>query len=189
MEEVALVVPETDDTSLPVMTFRAWFLGLTSCIILIFLNTFFIYRTQPLAISAILMQIAVLPVGKLMAATLPTKSYSLMGRSFSLNPGPFNMKEHVIITVFANCGFSMGGGDAYSIGAITVMKAYYKQSLSFLCAIILVLTTQVLFLSHFFDFKVQFLIICIQLNLVNKANSLFFSFLFLCLKSSLLYLF
>lgn len=143
VEEVALVVPETDDTSLPVMTFRAWFLGLTSCIILIFLNTFFIYRTQPLAISAILMQIAVLPVGKLMAATLPTRSVSLMGRSFSLNPGPFNMKEHVIITVFANCGFSMGGGDAYSIGAITVMKAYYKQSLSFLCAIILVLTTQI----------------------------------------------
>jgi hypothetical protein len=29
VEEVALVVPETDDPSLPVMTFRAWFLGLT----------------------------------------------------------------------------------------------------------------------------------------------------------------
>ena len=26
VEEVALVVPETDDPSLPVMTFRAWFL-------------------------------------------------------------------------------------------------------------------------------------------------------------------
>jgi hypothetical protein len=48
VEEVALVVPETDDPSLPVMTFRAWFLGLTSCVLLIFLNTFFTYRTQPL---------------------------------------------------------------------------------------------------------------------------------------------
>ncbi|PHT29857.1 Oligopeptide transporter 3 [Capsicum baccatum] len=27
----------------------------------------------------------------------------------------------------ANCGVSIGGGDAYSIGAITVMRAYYKQ--------------------------------------------------------------
>ncbi|KAM0064850.1 putative oligopeptide transporter, OPT superfamily [Helianthus debilis subsp. tardiflorus] len=144
VEEVALVVPETDDTSLPVMTFRAWTLGVGSCIVLIFLNTFFIYRTQPLAISAILMQIAVLPIGKFMAAVLPTKEYKLLGRSFSLNPGPFNMKEHVIITVFANCGVSTGGGDAYSIGAITVMKAYYRQSLSFLCALIIVLTTQIL---------------------------------------------
>lgn len=145
VEEVALVVPETDDPSLPVMTFRAWFLGLGTCILLIFLNTFFTYRTQPLTISAILMQIAALPIGRFMASTLPRREYSLLGWRFSLNPGPFNMKEHVIITIFANCGVSYGGGDAYSIGAITVMKAYYKQSLSFLCALLIVLTTQVSF--------------------------------------------
>ncbi|KAK6124748.1 hypothetical protein DH2020_041500 [Rehmannia glutinosa] len=144
VEEVALVVPETDDPTLPVMTFRAWVLGLASCTVLIFLNTFFIYRTQPLSISAILMQIAVLPIGKFMAATLPEKEYTVFGRwRFSLNPGPFNVKEHVIITVMANCGVSIGGGDAYSIGAITVMKAYYKQSLNFICALLIVLTTQI----------------------------------------------
>lgn len=144
VEEVALVVPETDDPSLPVMTFRAWFLGISSCVLLIFLNTFFTFRTQPLTISAILMQIAVLPVGRFMAAVLPTKEYGVLGWRFTLNPGPFNMKEHVIITIFANCGVSFGGGDAYSIGAITVMKAYYKQTLSFLCALFIVLTTQVI---------------------------------------------
>lgn len=161
VEEVALVVPETDDPTLPVMTFRAWVLGLASCIILIFLNTFFIYRTQPLTISAILMQIGVLPIGKFMAATLPTKQYTVFGRwSFSLNPGPFNIKEHVIITVMANCGVSIGGGDAYSIGAITVMKAYYKQSVNFLCALLIVLTTQVL--------SVQFCLeICNQISFFN----------------------
>ncbi|CAA7046314.1 unnamed protein product [Microthlaspi erraticum] len=144
VEEVALVVPETDDPTLPVMTFRAWFLGLTSCVLLIFLNTFFTYRTQPLTISAILMQIAVLPIGKFMARTLPTTSHKLMGKEFSFNPGPFNIKEHVIITIFANCGVAYGGGDAYSIGAITVMKAYYKQSLTFICGLFIVLTTQIL---------------------------------------------
>ena len=158
VEEVALVVPETDDPSLPVMTFRAWFLGLTLCAVLIFLNTFFLYRTQPLTISAILMQIAALPLGKFMASTLPTTQYSVFGRSFRLNPGPFNMKEHVIITVIANCGVSIGGGDAYSIGAITVMKAYYKQSLNFLCALLIVLTTQVLTpLDPLFDTSMVFL--------------------------------
>ncbi|KAK2419723.1 oligopeptide transporter [Trifolium repens] len=144
IEEVALVVPETDDPTIPVMTFRSWFLGITSCVILIFLNTFFTFRTQPLTISAILMQIAVLPIGKFMAATLPTKEYNFIGYRFTLNPGPFNMKEHVIITIFANCGVSQGGGDAYSIGAITIMKAYYKQSFSFLLALLIVLSTQIL---------------------------------------------
>lgn len=152
VEEVALVVPETDDPSTPAMTFRAWFLGIASCAILIFLNTFFTYRTQPMTISAILMQIAVLPVGRFMAATLPNREVKLLGGrwSFNLNPGPFNIKEHVIITVFANCGVSPGGGDAYSIGAITVMKAYYKQSISFLCALIIVLTSQVCKYKVFF---------------------------------------
>ncbi|TXG69771.1 hypothetical protein EZV62_004706 [Acer yangbiense] len=144
VEEVALIVPETDDPSLPVMTFRAWFLGLTSCTVLIFLNTFFTYRTQPLSISSILMQISVLPIGKFMAKTLTTKQYSILGWRFSLNPGPFNIKEHVIITIFASCGVSSGGGDAYSIGAITVMKAYYKQTMSFVCAVLIVLTSQIL---------------------------------------------
>ncbi|XP_026399616.1 oligopeptide transporter 3-like [Papaver somniferum] len=144
IEEVALVVPETDDPSLPVMTFRAWFLGITSCTLLIFLNTFFTYRTQPLTISSILMQIGVLPLGKFMASTLPTREYKVFGKGFTLNPGPFNMKEHVIITIFANCGVSYGGGDAYSIGAITIMKGFYKQSLNFLCALLVVLSTQIL---------------------------------------------
>lgn len=149
VEEVALVVPETDDSSLPVMTFRAWFLGITTCTVLIFFNTFFTYRTQPLTISAILMQIAVLPIGKFMAATLPAGEFSVLGWRFSLNPGPFNIKEHVIITIFASCGVWPGGGDAYSIGAITVMKAYYKQGVSFLCSLLIVLTTQVVMASEF----------------------------------------
>ena len=111
VEEVALVVPETDDPSTPVMTFRAWTLGLTSCVVLIFLNTFFTYRTQPLTISGILAQILVLPVGRFMASVLPDREISVLGGrlgSFNLNPGPFNIKEHVIITIFANCGVSYG---------------------------------------------------------------------------------
>ncbi|XP_027185504.1 oligopeptide transporter 3-like [Coffea eugenioides] len=145
VEEVGLVVPETDDPSLPVMTFRTWFIGLNSCLILIFLNTFFIYRTQPLFISAILMQIVALPIGKFMAAVLPEEKYTVFGRwSFSLNPGPFNVKEHVVITILASCGAAAGGSEAYSMGAITVMKSYYKLNVNFLAALLIVLTTQLI---------------------------------------------
>ncbi|XP_057854440.2 oligopeptide transporter 3 isoform X2 [Cryptomeria japonica] len=146
IEEVALVVPVTDDPTLPVFTFRVWVLGFISCVLIMFLNTFYTYRTQPLTISAILAQILALPLGRFMAAILPTRKMHVpfIGWEYSLNPGPFNMKEHVLITIFANNAVSSGGGDAYSIGAINVMKAYYKQNLSFIVALIIVLTTQIL---------------------------------------------
>ncbi|XP_057854378.2 oligopeptide transporter 3 [Cryptomeria japonica] len=144
VEEVALVVPVTDDPTLPVFTFRVWTLGCVSCVVLMFLNTFFTYRTQPLVISAILAQILALPMGKFMAAILPERKMQIFGFECSLNPGPFNMKEHVLITIFASNAVSSGGGDAYSIGAITVMKAYYKQSISFIAALIIVISSQIL---------------------------------------------
>lgn len=57
IEQVALTVPTDDDHMLPVWTFRMWVLGLTSCVLLAFLNQFFAYRTEPLTISAISAQV------------------------------------------------------------------------------------------------------------------------------------
>ncbi|KAK9270850.1 hypothetical protein L1049_026436 [Liquidambar formosana] len=118
IEEVRLTVPNEDDPSLPVWTFRMWFLGLTSCGLLSFLNTFFSYRTEPLLISMISVQVATLPIGRFMADVLPTTKFRLLGfgsREFSLNPGPFNIKEHVLISIFANAGSAFGNGDAYAV--------------------------------------------------------------------------
>ncbi|EFJ21321.1 hypothetical protein SELMODRAFT_232939 [Selaginella moellendorffii] len=127
IEEVALTVPTTDDASLPVYTFRMWTLGLLSCALLAFINQFFSYRTEPLTVGVISAQIAALPLGRLMAAALPSAQLRLLGRSFSLNPGPFNVKEHVLITIFANAG----AGGAYAIGIVNIVKAFYGRELSF----------------------------------------------------------
>ena len=145
VEEVAVTVSTTDDPCLPVMTFRMWVLGLTSCIVLMFVNTFFSYRTQPLAVAATFAQILVLPAGRFMAALLPSATFTLplLGTKLSLNPGPFNVKEHVLITIFANAGVSFGGGDAYSVGVINIMKAFYKKNVHFVAGLLIVLTTQV----------------------------------------------
>ena len=89
-----------------------WVLGMASCAVLSFLNQFFWYRKEPLTITAISAQIAVVPLGRLMAAALPERAFFL-GRpyEFTLNPGPFNVKEHVLITIFANAG----AGTVYAI--------------------------------------------------------------------------
>ncbi|KAI3887025.1 hypothetical protein MKX03_025599 [Papaver bracteatum] len=147
IEEVRLTVTNTDDHTLPVWTFRMWFLGVLSCCLLSFLNQFFAYRTQPLVITHITVQVDVLPIGHFMARVLPETKFHILGfgdRDFSLNPGPFNMKEHVLISIFANAGSSFGSGYAYAVSIVTIIKAFYHRNISFLAAWLLVITTQVL---------------------------------------------
>ncbi|KAG6536896.1 oligopeptide transporter 4-like [Zingiber officinale] len=145
IEEVRLTVASTDDPSLPVWTFRMWTLGLISCCLLSFLNQFFAYRTEPLMITQITVQVASLPLGHFMARALPTAKFRVPGLGLvSLNPGPFNMKEHVLISVFANAGAAFGSGSAYAVGIVNIIRAFYKRSISFLAGWMLITTTQVL---------------------------------------------
>ncbi|XP_011003045.1 PREDICTED: oligopeptide transporter 4 [Populus euphratica] len=147
IEEVRLTVANTDDPTLPIWTFRMWFLGLISCSLLAFLNQFFSYRTEPLIISQITVQVASLPIGRSMAAVLPKTKFKIPGfgsRTFSLNPGPFNIKEHVLISIFANAGSAFGSGSAYAVGIVTIIKAFYGRRISFLAGWLLITTTQVL---------------------------------------------
>lgn len=81
-----------------------------------------------------------------MAAVLPKTKFKIPGfgsRTFSLNPGPFNIKEHVLISIFANAGSAFGSGSAYAVGIVTIIKAFYGRSISFLAGWLLITTTQV----------------------------------------------
>ncbi|CAN8230410.1 unnamed protein product [Cochlearia groenlandica] len=142
IEEVRLTVPITDEPTKPVLTFRTLSLGLVSCVALAFVNNFFGYRSNPLKVSSVVAQIVTLPLGKLMATTLPVKKFRLPGTNWSgsLNPGPFNMKEHVLITIFA----SAGADGAYATSIVTIVKAFYHRSLNPAAAMLLMLTTQLL---------------------------------------------
>lgn len=141
VRQVALTVPTTDDPSLPVLTFRMWVLGTLSCALLSFLNQFFWYRTEPLTITAISAQIAVVPLGQLMAAKITNRVFFKGSRwEFTLNPGPFNVKEHVLITIFANSG----AGTVYAIHVVTVVKVFYKKEITFFVSLLVIITTQVL---------------------------------------------
>lgn len=144
IRQVELTVSKEDDPSMPVLTFRMWVLGLASCVLLSFVNQFYWYRTQPLTITSISAQIAVVPLGHLMARTLSNRVYFKGKRwEFSLNPGPFNMKEHVLITIFANSG----AGTVYATHILSAVKLYYKRNLGFFPAFLVMITTQVCFIN------------------------------------------
>ncbi|KAK8933406.1 Oligopeptide transporter 5 [Platanthera zijinensis] len=142
IEEVRLTVDPTDNPNLPALTFRAWLLGVISCVMLSFANMFFGYRTNQLGIGSVCVQIAALPIGRFLASTLPRKDikFPFTNRSFSLNPGPFSMKEHCLITIFAGAG----AGGLYAIHIVTIVKAFYHRSIHPLAAFLLAQTTQLL---------------------------------------------
>lgn len=164
VEQVALTVPTTDDPSIPVLTFRMWVLGTLSCVLLSFLNQFFWYRKEPLSITSISAQIAVVPLGHLMASWLPTRVFFQGSKwEFSLNRGPFNVKEHVLITIFANSG----AGTVYAIHVVTAVKIFYKKTMTFFVAFLVVLTTQVGFCKHIFFLVLDFeLIVGVEILLI-----------------------
>jgi hypothetical protein len=78
-----------------------------------------------------------------MAKKLTTRKF-FEGTSweFTMNPGPFNIKEHVLITIFANSG----AGTVYATHILTAVKLYYKRKLTFVPALFVMITTQVCFL-------------------------------------------
>lgn len=79
-----------------------------------------------------------------MAAYLPNKLIQIPKAkwSFSLNPGPFNLKEPVIITIYAN----FGSNPVYALGIITIVKTFYQlKTPNPVAAMLLTQTTQVSF--------------------------------------------
>ncbi|CAK7324233.1 unnamed protein product [Dovyalis caffra] len=85
------------------------------------------------------MPIAVVPLGHLMARKVTTRMF-FEGTSweFTLNLGPFNVKEHVLITIFANSG----AGTVYATHILFAVKLYYKRKLTFVPALFVMVTTQ-----------------------------------------------
>ncbi|KAF8035443.1 hypothetical protein BT93_C1463 [Corymbia citriodora subsp. variegata] len=141
VEQVALTVPTGDDPSLPSVTFRTFVLGTLACSLLSFLNQFFWYRREPLSVTSVSAQIAVVPLGHFMAGVITKRVFFQGSRwQFTLNPGPFNVKEHVLITIFANSGAS----SVYAIHVISGVKIFYRKEMTFPVALVIVLTSQVL---------------------------------------------
>ncbi|KAK1586650.1 hypothetical protein Q3G72_004587 [Acer saccharum] len=105
------------------------------------IDQFFGYRREPLSVSSISAQIAVVPLGYFMSRTITGRVF-FKGQKweFTLNPGPFNVKEHVLITIFANAG----AGNVFAIQVVSVVRIFYRKQLTFFVSLLVVITTQVL---------------------------------------------
>lgn len=111
---------------MPAGTLRAWVLGLLWAIVIPGVNQFYFFRfpnitvgpVRPFSLrcppelnilrSQLVAQLLTFPLGRLIARFLP--HVRIFGQS--INPGPFTIKEHVVVTIMAG----VGAVSAYAVG-------------------------------------------------------------------------
>ncbi|KAK1991360.1 OPT oligopeptide transporter [Colletotrichum falcatum] len=103
-ELVRTVVSFEDDPSLAVITFRSLLLSTLFCVIGSITSQLSYFRTTAAPFPVFFVILASAPLGRLLARVLPDYKVPLGKFSFSLNPGPFSIKEHAIIGIAANAG-------------------------------------------------------------------------------------
>ncbi|KAJ7876048.1 oligopeptide transporter [Mycena olivaceomarginata] len=91
-----------DDPDMPALTIRMWFVGLFLCTISSSLNVFFNFRSPAPSVVPLALLLIAYPFGKFLAYVLPITTYRFRSWEFSLNPGPWNIKEHVLVFIMAN---------------------------------------------------------------------------------------
>ncbi|OBZ67243.1 Sexual differentiation process protein isp4 [Grifola frondosa] len=134
--EVRSAVANTDDPLMPVSSLRVWVLGLIWAVIIPGMNQFFFFRFPSVTVSGIVAQLISFPIGRAWARFMP--KVKIFG--IALNPGPFNVKEHVLITIMA----SVGAGSAYATDIVAVQRVYYNQIYSFGYQWMVVMSTQLI---------------------------------------------
>ncbi|KAF9435350.1 hypothetical protein BGZ76_006458 [Entomortierella beljakovae] len=139
IEEVRVTVPNTDDPSLPCGTFRMWFMGIGFTAAISFVNQFFYLRQTPITISYPIVALLSLPIGHFMARVLPTRYFTVFGWKFTLNDGPFSLKEHVLIGTMVSCNTNT----AYAVDIVILQSVFYNDKQPFIAGLLLVWTTQV----------------------------------------------
>ncbi|KAI0885496.1 OPT superfamily oligopeptide transporter [Annulohypoxylon maeteangense] len=104
--EVRRIVSLHDDPTLPTLTFRYFLLSVIFVIPGAFLSAMNSFRTTYAPYSVFFVQIAGNYVGLWLARVLPNRQIRIpfTKQSFNLNPGPWSVKEHVLITVTAASG-------------------------------------------------------------------------------------
>ncbi|PBK76799.1 OPT oligopeptide transporter [Armillaria solidipes] len=97
-----------DDPTLPVWTFRLWFCSIGLSCFGAVLSQIFSFRPQTVYVSQLFLQTAAFGLGKLLEEILPgpNNRLPLLRTSDSafwrfINPGPFNIKEHVGILIMS----------------------------------------------------------------------------------------
>ncbi|KAK6071511.1 OPT family small oligopeptide transporter [Seiridium cupressi] len=134
--EVRTAVSNVDDPTLPVDTIRAWVIGFITCTVVAAMNLLMGQHYTGLVIQSSVVQLISYPMGRGWAAVMP--NVHIFG--VPLNPGPFNKKEHTIITMMTAAGAAM----SYAFDILLAQQKFYGQAWGWGFQILLTISTQAL---------------------------------------------
>ena len=139
--EVRSVTDPFDDTTIPVETPRAYFLGLIFMAGASALNTFFSPRQPAISIGSNVMQLLIAPCGLFLAKVLPDWGFNFRGKRVTLNPGPWSLKEQMFSTILFTV--ANGAGGTYYMYLVQKLPQYLNQTwVNFGYEIVLALAVQ-----------------------------------------------
>lgn len=148
--EVRAAVSNIDDPDMKANTFRAWFIGIIGCTIVSGIDMYFSAQWPQITFPPVGIQLLAFPVGVAMSKLPYPRHWPLANW---INPGPFNIKEHTLISIIS----SVSVGPAYATDIFITQHAWYKQHLTAGYMILLILSTQMIGFS-FAGFSRQILV-------------------------------
>ncbi|KAG0011323.1 hypothetical protein BGZ80_000768 [Entomortierella chlamydospora] len=145
LEESIRLVPKVvrelvsmdDDPTLPTVTFRYFILSAFFVALGAVISQISWFRTTSASYSMFFVQIASYWLGNLMSRTLPCTEVNLGLFKFNLNPGPFSVKEHVLVTLAASAGATSNLGEII----VSVKDLFYHEQMHPVAAIFLMWAT------------------------------------------------
>jgi hypothetical protein len=140
-ETVRAAVRETDGEEIA-NTVRAWLLGFIFVTLSSGINMLLSMRSPAITIPTVVILLVVYPCGQFLARILPTKKFKSFGLEWTLNTGPFTIKEHTVVVLMANVTY----GYAYSTDALLALKAksLYNLDMGWGFQILFTLSSQVI---------------------------------------------
>lgn len=136
--EVREVVPNTDDPSIRINHWRTWIMTTIFVIVFAAVNQFFSLRYPSLTINFLVAQVVAYPVGKFLAKILPNIKFKYSW--FDLNPGPYTIKEHGMLTICV----ALTSSTAYAMNILISQTNFFNKEFGLGYEILLVWTTQCL---------------------------------------------
>ncbi|CDO68155.1 hypothetical protein BN946_scf184938.g7 [Trametes cinnabarina] len=134
-----------DDPTLPVYTFRTWFLGLGLSCFAAVLGELFFFRPQTVQVSGLFLQVFAYILGRGLEVILPgprNPKFTTSDHWFwrFLNPGPFNIKEHVAISIMS----TTASDQAIAISVFAAQELYYHVNINAGIAIFTLIASQLI---------------------------------------------
>ncbi|TVY20586.1 Sexual differentiation process protein isp4 [Lachnellula arida] len=141
-EEVKAAVRAIDGDEVA-NTVRAWILGMIFVTICSGLNMFLSMRSPAISFPPVVVLLLVYPVGCIWAKIVPMRVFRTFGLRWTFNTGPFNIKEHTVITNSVSISY------AYSTDALLALKgkAFYNLDMGWGFQLLFTISSQLIGIS------------------------------------------